>query len=229
MRDAQILGRAQALLMFNAPLIESSVTRMGCQRVQMLTPNMPPKARISRASAGIDAQSAVETARDCGLSLLKGLRARFAAHVATAICSLLLATAAPPLAALAETSGSPVAMEVCLQLAGYYAVISVHANDRLEHDARAAPCTAAVATNQICEHAQCRRTKVWSLIDRYYLDRTFNGVDWAATKAAVESKAPLTDGAAMSLAEDLVRSLGDRYSRVLKPELAAKLSKYDVT
>lgn len=71
--------------------------------------------------------------------------------------------------------------------------------------------------------------EVWGLLDKYYLDRTFNGLDWRRTHEQIQTSEPLTDGQALERAQKLVGSLGDRYSRVLPPLQAAKLGKYDVT
>eukprot|EP00967_Tisochrysis_lutea_P121158 scaffold199459_cov30-Tisochrysis_lutea.AAC.1 len=71
--------------------------------------------------------------------------------------------------------------------------------------------------------------EVWALIDKYFLDRTFNGVDLKAEQIRLESLAPLTDEKALEESATLVRRLGDRYSRVLTPTQAIKLGKYDVT
>lgn len=71
--------------------------------------------------------------------------------------------------------------------------------------------------------------EVWALIDKYYLDRTFNGQDWKATRARLAALQPLSEQDALDEAAKLVKGLGDRYSRVLTPLQAAKLNKYDVT
>jgi len=69
--------------------------------------------------------------------------------------------------------------------------------------------------------------EVYNLLDKYYLDRSFNGVDWKATRDTLS--APLTDKEALDAADKVVRSLGDRYTRLLPPAQTAKLNKYDVT
>ena len=71
--------------------------------------------------------------------------------------------------------------------------------------------------------------EVWALLDKYFLDRTFNGVDLAAERLRLQQMAPLSETAALDESEALVRRLGDRFSRVLKPAQTAKLGKYDVT
>jgi hypothetical protein len=71
--------------------------------------------------------------------------------------------------------------------------------------------------------------EVWALLDKYYLDRTFNGLDFKAERLRLETLGPLSDEAALEESASLVRRLGDRYSRVLPPKQAEKLGKYDVT
>ena len=71
--------------------------------------------------------------------------------------------------------------------------------------------------------------ETWALIDKYYLDRTFNGLDWKGERQRLQKMEPMDDKQALEEAEKLVSSLGDKYSRVLDPVNAAKLNKYDVT
>jgi len=71
--------------------------------------------------------------------------------------------------------------------------------------------------------------EVWALLDKYFLDRSFNGVNFKAEHVRLQQLAPLTEAAALDESESLVRRLGDRYSRVLAPQKAGKLGKYDVT
>lgn len=70
--------------------------------------------------------------------------------------------------------------------------------------------------------------EVVGLVDKYFLDRTFNGVDLRAKAAQLDSRV-LTDDEALDESAKLVGSLGDRYSRVVTPAQASKLGKYDVT
>lgn len=71
--------------------------------------------------------------------------------------------------------------------------------------------------------------EVLGLLDKYYLDRTFNGVDLKQAERSLDEVGPLTEEQALEASTKLVRSLGDRYSRVLSPSQATKLGKYDVT
>lgn len=71
--------------------------------------------------------------------------------------------------------------------------------------------------------------EVWGLVDKYFLDRTFNGKDWQQTHEELRKMGPLSEEKALETSTNLVQQLGDRYSRVLTPTQAIKLSKYDVT
>ncbi len=71
--------------------------------------------------------------------------------------------------------------------------------------------------------------EVLALVDKYYLDRSFNGVDLKMYKAKLAAKGALTDEQALDEAGRLLKKLGDRYTRILPPDKAGKLSKYDVT
>ena len=70
--------------------------------------------------------------------------------------------------------------------------------------------------------------EVAALVDKYYLDRTFNGVDFKGARERVGSRT-MSESEALAEATSLVKSLGDKYSRVLTPSQAYKLNKYDVT
>ncbi len=70
--------------------------------------------------------------------------------------------------------------------------------------------------------------EVAALVDKYFLDRSFNGVDLKATLERLDAS-ELTEQQALDESTRLVGSLGDRYTRVLGPAQASKLGKYDVT
>jgi carboxyl-terminal processing protease len=70
--------------------------------------------------------------------------------------------------------------------------------------------------------------EVAELLDKYYLDRKFNGVDLKAEVARL-SALELSDEEALDESTKLVKSMGDKYSRVVRPAQVAKLNKYDVT
>jgi len=71
--------------------------------------------------------------------------------------------------------------------------------------------------------------EVVTLLDKYFLDRTFNGVDLSRQLQQLESRELLTEQQALEESTRIVKSLGDRYSRVMTPTQAVKLGKYDVT
>ena len=76
--------------------------------------------------------------------------------------------------------------------------------------------------------------EVWSLINKYYIDQTFNGLDWQATKLTYKAKEVKTavsnndDSIAMPLVVDMVKSLGDKYTRVLDKSAYAAIQKFDL-
>lgn len=71
--------------------------------------------------------------------------------------------------------------------------------------------------------------EVIELVQKYYLDRSFNGVDIGREMKSLEERGPLTDQQALEISTKLVKGLGDRFTRVLTPAQAGKLGKYDVT
>jgi len=71
--------------------------------------------------------------------------------------------------------------------------------------------------------------EVWGLVDKYFLDRSFNGNDWSSIHDDIKKLGPLSEKDALEKSSQVVQQLGDRYSRVLTPTQAVKLSKYDVT
>jgi len=71
--------------------------------------------------------------------------------------------------------------------------------------------------------------EVIGLVQKYYLDRTFNGMDLDKQLRRLDERGPLGEKQALEVSTKLVRGLGDRFSRVLPPTQAEKLGKYDVT
>lgn len=72
-------------------------------------------------------------------------------------------------------------------------------------------------------------SEVLNLVDKYYLDRSFNGVDFKAARERIQAKGPLSDEQALRESQKFVKAVGDKYSKVLAPDVATMLSKYDVT
>jgi len=74
--------------------------------------------------------------------------------------------------------------------------------------------------------------EVWTLIDKYYIDKSFNGQDWNKVKEKYKhldrgsSKSDPNNG--MKLTQEMVRTLGDKYSRLLDREQYAAIQKFDL-
>ena len=73
------------------------------------------------------------------------------------------------------------------------------------------------------------RTQVWTLIDESYLDRSFGGQSWKEERWLPQpsSAAYYSEAEDRKEAERLVRSLGDRYTRVYSPKEAEQLAKLE--
>jgi hypothetical protein len=73
--------------------------------------------------------------------------------------------------------------------------------------------------------------EVWSLVDKYYIDRSFAGQDWKKVKekyTRLSSKARNIDSK-FQLVKEMVASLNDKYSRILDPEVSADQFHYELT
>ena len=77
--------------------------------------------------------------------------------------------------------------------------------------------------------------EVWTLVDKYYLDRSFHDQDWSNIRSKYESRLPVnpSDGSyddeeAMKLATSMVSSLGDKYSRILDKAAYSRIQKFDL-
>jgi carboxyl-terminal processing protease len=72
--------------------------------------------------------------------------------------------------------------------------------------------------------------QVWTLINKYYIDRTFNGQDWDAAydKYKVPYAKTTNEEQQMGLITEMVKSLGDKYSRMLDREMYTAIQKYDL-
>jgi len=69
--------------------------------------------------------------------------------------------------------------------------------------------------------------EVWKLVDKYYIDRTFNGQDWSKVKDTYVGRAQ-KNGDEMKLVKEMVQSLGDKYSRTLDVQQYTAIQKYDL-
>jgi carboxyl-terminal processing protease len=72
--------------------------------------------------------------------------------------------------------------------------------------------------------------EVWNLVNKYYIDRTFNGQDWDQVK---EKNLPAFEKSSneeqqMSLVTEMVKTLGDKYSRVISRDSYTAIQKYDL-
>jgi hypothetical protein len=73
--------------------------------------------------------------------------------------------------------------------------------------------------------------EVWSLIDKYYIDRSFGGQDWKKVKEKymrLSSKARNEDSK-FQLVKEMVASLNDKYSRILDPAVSTEQFHHTIT
>jgi carboxyl-terminal processing protease len=71
--------------------------------------------------------------------------------------------------------------------------------------------------------------EVSNLIQKYFIDRTFNGQNWDEVRATYVEQAKSADKEKqMKLITDMVKSLGDKYTRVLSTEQYAAIQKFDL-
>mmetsp|Transcript_23607 Transcript_23607/g.55934 ORF Transcript_23607/g.55934 Transcript_23607/m.55934 type:complete len:576 (+) Transcript_23607:145-1872(+) len=73
--------------------------------------------------------------------------------------------------------------------------------------------------------------EVWLLLDKYYIDRTFNSQDWKDVRKKVESqgeKVKFDDSKSMKIVTEMVQSLGDKYTRMLDKDQYAAIQKFDL-
>jgi len=74
--------------------------------------------------------------------------------------------------------------------------------------------------------------EVWTLVNKYYIDRTFHGQDWDRIhdKYAALEKSSSSNGqsSSLDLVTEMVKTLGDKYSRVLDPSQYTSIQKYDL-
>ena len=68
--------------------------------------------------------------------------------------------------------------------------------------------------------------EVWTLLDKYFIDRTFNQQDWNAVRTKVNGNK--NNKQSMKVVTEMVQSLGDKYTRVLDKEQYAAIQKFDL-
>jgi len=79
------------------------------------------------------------------------------------------------------------------------------------------------------DRAEMVLDQVWDFVDKYYIDRTFNGEDWSQVQKTYLSKLKSNDNdETMILAEKMVSLLGDKYTRILDKESYARMQKFDL-
>eukprot|EP00977_Amphora_coffeiformis_P009938 scaffold2310_cov164-Amphora_coffeaeformis.AAC.11 len=70
--------------------------------------------------------------------------------------------------------------------------------------------------------------EAWTLINKYYIDRTFQGQDWDAVKVKYDQALQRQPDQETKLVTEMVQSLQDKYSRLLSAEQYAAIQKYDL-
>ncbi|KAL3938717.1 MAG: hypothetical protein SGBAC_006430 [Bacillariaceae sp.] len=95
--------------------------------------------------------------------------------------------------------------------------------------------TTAVATeSKLLESSSITREssiidEVWNLINKYYIDRSFGGQDWNAAKQKyVDGNLKVDNDKAMKLTNEMVQTLGDKYTRMLDNQQYAAIQKFDL-
>lgn len=97
-------------------------------------------------------------------------------------------------------------------------------------DATVSDSAAAAAAAVPAAQRDTALDEAWRLVDKYYIDRTFGGQDWAKTRESYGARlgSRAGDDQVMKLATEMVASLGDKYSRVLDAGSYAKIQKFDL-
>lgn len=71
--------------------------------------------------------------------------------------------------------------------------------------------------------------EVYTLVRKYYVDPTYNGVDWDLVYEELMAKPLTSHNETYKETRAMVARLGDAYTRLLKPEDMERLRKYDVS
>lgn len=88
----------------------------------------------------------------------------------------------------------------------------------------------AVAVEPVAPDAEHQATdEAWTLINDYYLDPTFNHIDWKKERQELLNSPFPDQRAAYKALRRSVSKLGDRYTRILSPDQMRALRKYDVS
>ena len=99
-----------------------------------------------------------------------------------------------------------------------------------------APTITSSATKQQRQQPTAEQVveETWNLVNKYYMDPTYNNQDWNQVRekyvALARKQSSNNDDTAVSikLITEMVSSLGDKYSRVLDPTAYAAIQKYDL-
>jgi carboxyl-terminal processing protease len=71
--------------------------------------------------------------------------------------------------------------------------------------------------------------EVWNLVNKYFIDRTFNGQDWNEVRTKfVDANKDVENDKDMKLVTEMVQSLGDKYTRMLDGQAYAAIQKFDL-
>jgi len=70
--------------------------------------------------------------------------------------------------------------------------------------------------------------EVWSLVDKYYIDKSYNGQNWNDVLAKYKTKLRKGSADEMNSIIAMVQTLGDKYTRVLDPTAYAEIQKFDL-
>eukprot|EP00177_Eucheuma_denticulatum_P001403 GFKZ01002541.1.p1 GENE.GFKZ01002541.1~~GFKZ01002541.1.p1 ORF type:complete len:519 (+),score=75.17 GFKZ01002541.1:132-1559(+) len=71
--------------------------------------------------------------------------------------------------------------------------------------------------------------EVWSLLDRYYLDQTFNNTSWPQARLKLAQASLPNRKATYATLRSTIRTLNDRYTRLLTPSAMKDLLRFDVS
>ena len=83
--------------------------------------------------------------------------------------------------------------------------------------------------NKVNPYSDSVLDEVWSLVDKYYIDRSFHGQDWKAVLDDYHSKMSSSNNDnIMQLTTQMVATLGDKYSRMLETEAYVNIQKFDL-
>ncbi|CAB9502702.1 CtpA-like serine protease [Seminavis robusta] len=120
-----------------------------------------------------------------------------------------------------------------VSLAGVLMLSPNHDNNAVHSFWTPAPCYAAEEVAQSDEQQEPGTVlnEVWTLIDKYFIDRTFGGQDWSKIYDKYSPKVAKVmddDAKTMKYVTEMVSLLGDKYSRILDVNQYAAIQKFDL-